>query len=806
MRRKPELLAPAGDWDCLRAAVANGADAVFFGIEKLNARMRAENFELAGVGEVVRFLHARGVKAYTTLNVLVFPRELDGAVTVLQELDRAGVDAVILQDVGLVDLARRAAPGLRVHASTQMTITSPEGVAFAESLGVKQVVLARELSLRELEKFPPSVPLEMFVHGALCVAYSGQCLTSEALGRRSANRGECAQACRMPYEIVVDGVIRDLGDRRYLLSPQDLAAVNDLPALIERGVQSLKIEGRLKSPEYVAAVTSVYRKALDAAWDGRPQPLAAEDAYTLEMAFSRGLGPGWLHGVNHQELVGARYAKKRGAFLGHVLRTAPDALWIEVAQGVRIQPGDGIVIDTGGDTDREQGGRVARVDGPWISFEPGRIDTSMVPRQARVWKTSDPALDRRLRATFQGRLEPRGERLRKIDLRVSGRAGEPLLLSCCGLSVRSGAVLQNARSRPMNTDSLRAQLGKLGGTPYVLGDLEVSLEGDLMLPLSEINALRRALVAALDQRPSASTTIDWRSDLPVPRSDPSRRESRLTVLVRTMEQLDAALRSGVAEVIVDFEDIRRAKDAVAAVRVCGGVPVFLATPRIQKAGEDGVFRLLEKAGADGLLLRNLGSVVFFRDSALRKIGDFSLNVANAASAAVFQQHGLERLTVSHDLNARQVVDLLGSAPAEWFEVVLHHHMPMFHMEHCVFAAFLSDGKDFLSCGRPCESHRVELRDRVGMKHPLRADVGCRNTLFHAKAQSGARFLPDFLSAGARVFRIELLAETAVETASILRTYQNLLAGRLDGAALHRVLKTTDQMGVTTGTYEEVRRR
>ena len=241
----PELLAPAGDWDCLRAAVANGADAVYFGMPRFNARMRADNFRNEELGEVVEFLHSHGVKAHVALNVLIFPGELAVAVDELQVLHSAGVDAVIIQDVGLAELARRMVPLLRVHASTQMTITSPAGVRFAEALGIRQVVMARELSLRELEKFPPILPLEVFVHGALCVAYSGQCLTSEALGRRSANRGECAQACRMPYEMIVDGALRDLGDRRYLLSPRDLAAVREIPALLDRGVASFKIEGRL---------------------------------------------------------------------------------------------------------------------------------------------------------------------------------------------------------------------------------------------------------------------------------------------------------------------------------------------------------------------------------------------------------------------------------------------------------------------------------------------------------------------------------------------------------------------------------
>lgn len=795
----PELLAPAGDWDCLRAAVANGADAVFFGLERFNARMRADNFREEELPEIMAFLHGHGVKGYVTLNVLIFPDELREAIAELQALLAAGVDAVIIQDVGLAEISRRMFPDLRVHASTQMTITSPEGVRFAAGLGVKQVVLARELSLRELEKFPPLLPLETFVHGALCVAYSGQCLTSEALGRRSANRGECAQACRMPYQLIVDGALRDLGDKRYLLSPRDLAAVNEIPALIDRGVVSFKIEGRLKSPEYVAAVTKVYRKAIDAALAERFAPLDEADRYQLEMTFSRGLYSGWMHGVNHQELVGARFGKKRGAFVGRVEAIGRDDVELDGA-GVDLKPGDGVVFDTGGDTNNEQGGRIFEVRGRRIFFEWGRIDFRAVPVGARVWKTSDPALDRGLRASFSGRIEAREQRLAPLDWIVEGRAGSPLRLMARGCEAVSRIPLEEARTHPLSEESLRAPLGKLGGTGLVLGKVESRLEGAVILPVSELNRLRREVVERLGAD-TRDTTPRCSLDgiLPVVKN-PASGAGRLSVLIRSAEQLAAALEEGVEEVYVDYEDIRRCKGAVAFVRARGPARVFLATPRIQKAGEEGFFQVIANAQPDGVLVRNIGGISHFAGGGLELIGDFSLNVANAVTADVFKRHGLERLTLSHDLNSRQITDLLGQAPPEWFELTLHHHMPMFHMEHCVFAAFMSTGTDHTNCGRPCESHRVHLRDRVGVRHPLRADVGCRNTLFQATPQTGAAFFEEFRAAGVRHFRIELLEETEGEARRIVRAYRELLEGRMNGAALHRELQASSQVGVTIGTY------
>jgi putative protease len=273
------------------------------------------------------------------------------------------------------------------------------------------------------------------------------------------------------------------------------------------------------------------------------------------------------------------------------------------------------------------------------------------------------------------------------------------------------------------------------------------------------------------------------------------------VLCRSHEQLVAALECGITEVAADYEDIRRYKDAVATAREAGAAQIFLATPRIQKAGEEGFFKLVENAAPDGVLIRNVGGISYFSQRPLRRIGDFSLNVANPVTASVLHRMGIERITISHDLNLAQILALLKSAPPDWFELTLHHHMPMFHMEHCVFAAFMSEGTDHTNCGRPCDRHRVRLRDRVGMLHPLRADVGCRNTLFHAVPQSGAGFFKDFLSAGLRSFRIELLEETVAEARCVIRAYQSLLSGETDGATLRRDLKVTSQIGVTRGTYE-----
>ncbi len=803
---RPELLAPAGGWDCLKAAVANGADAVFFGLPRFNARLRADNFTEEELPEVTAFCHRHGVKAYVTLNTLLFTGELDDAAEYLRLLNRSGVDALIVQDIGLVRLATAIVPELPIHASTQMTLTSPQGVEVARGLGITRSVLARELSLRELKRFDTiRMPLEVFVHGALCVAYSGQCLTSESLGQRSANRGECAQACRMPYELVVDGALRDLGDKRYLLSPQDLAAVNDIPELIASGVESFKIEGRLKSPEYVAAVCQVYRKAIDAALAGQPREATEEERYQLEMTFSRGLYSGWMHGVNHQELVHARFGKKRGAFLGTIASVGPDFVAFDAQ--APLKPGDGIVFDTGEDTDREQGGRIYEIRESRHYFRHGHLDMGRLKAGDRIWKTDDPELDKHLRQSYGGRIVPRHRKT--FDMHVSGRAGEPLVMKSGDVTVVSLTPLEAARNAPLTEEKLRAQLAKTGESGLGLGDLSTELEGDVILPISEINRMRRDLLEKLivaSERKRPEEWINWRTLFKrFNKETPSLAEvpaaPLLKVLCRSMDQIAAALDAGITELYADFEDIRRYKEAVALVRERGKSRILLATPRIQKAAEEGFFKLISNAEPDGVLIRNLGAISHFAGSGLITVGDFSLNVANPLTAQFFMAQGLQRVTVSYDLNVAQVLDLLESAPPEWFELTLHQHMPMFHMEHCVFAAFLSEGKDHTDCGRPCEAHRVHLRDRVGMKHPLRADVGCRNTLFNAVAQTGAGYFNELRDAGLRNFRVELLEEDAAQTGNILRAYQALLSGETEGADLWRSLRAQAQLGVTKGTLE-----
>jgi putative protease len=808
------LVAPAGDWECAKAAVENGADAIYFGLDRFNARMRADNFTQADLPRLMDFLHRRAVKGYVTFNTLVFEDELAAAEQYLRTLIAAGVDAALVQDVGVCRLIRRLSPDFPIHASTQMTITSAAGVRFARELGCSLVVLARECSIKEIGQLArhDSLPLEVFVHGALCVAYSGQCLTSEALGGRSANRGQCAQACRLPYELICDGQPVPLGDRRYLLSPQDLAGLDALPDLLRAGVASLKIEGRLKSPEYVANITRVYRRALD---QNFPPP-DARTRYNMEMAFSRGLYTGWLGGINNQRLVHGRFGKKRGVFLGEVRAVRAASVFIRLQAPLR--PGDGIVFDAGQPDQDEQGGRVAALSSaPARKGEMelrlfGSVNFDRIHPGDKVWKTSDPELDRELRQTFSG-ASPNFQR--PIEIEVLGRAGEPLTLvgrddSGHVVEIKSALPLVVAQKQPLTGERLRQQLGRLGGTAFRLGTLRNGLEGALMLPVSELNRLRRALVTQLEElraRPQRWTLrqAQPQTQSPAPAVHSNSDPARLAVLVRAMTQLEAALPFDLPLIYCEFEDPKKYREAVARFRAAqrpGRPPseIFVAPPRIFKTGEEWIQKQVLSCQPDGWLARNYDDLCFY--AGRRLVGDFSLNVANSLAADYFKnQFGLERLTASYDLNIVQLEALLRSAPPPWFEITLHQHIPMFHMEHCLFCAFLTDGADYTNCGRPCDRHAAALRDRVGQEHPLKADAGCRNTLFNARAQTGAEYAARLLALGVRHFRLEFVNETAAETARVIAQYLALLKGEITGAQLWRDLKLQNRLGVTRGPME-----
>ncbi|TWT54162.1 putative protease YhbU precursor [Rubripirellula amarantea] len=831
-----ELLAPAGDWECVSAAIENGADAIYFGLDcGFNARFRAQNFGVRDLPRLTETLRSRGVRGYVTMNTLVFPSEMPSLVDTIAAVAEAGIDAVLVQDFGVARIVREVCPQLEIHASTQMSLTSAETIEVAKQLGITRAVLARELSIAEIRKIAAGtdMPLEVFIHGALCVAYSGQCLTSESLGGRSANRGQCAQACRLPYELICDGEDVPLGEVKYLLSPQDLAGYAAIPDLIDAGVASIKIEGRLKTPEYVANITKHYRQAIEQATQTGLVAIADRDRQEMELSFSRGFSPGWLEGNDHKRLVPGIHNAKRGIELGRVLQVGHQQIQVKLKADVQL--GDGLAIQTPADEseteNRGQGGRVYGLTDSqgrsqkslsagtiaWIEFGRGAIDWTLVDEHQTVFKNDDPQLNRRLRHSFE---QKSPAQTRPIDLLVKASVGQPLEVT--GEVTDGGArnvsakvvgpePLSAANNRPITEDVLRDKLGRMGGTAFKLGKLTMDIDGGPMVPMAMLNETRRQLVSLLEEKlrhapvkvVNAEAGRRLLDAIELPSPNESATNPKIAVLCRTLEQVRAACETKADYIYTDFADIRRYGDAVeiAHAKQC---PIAIATVRMQKPGEMGLMKVLTRHNPDAILVRNLAAIEYFRDKAPAMIADFSLNIANHRSAQWLMSLGVSRFTASYDLNRNQLMELVGSIPSSWLEVVIHQHMPMFHMEHCVFCSVLSPGTNKTNCGRPCDDHVVQLRDRVGAEHTLQADVACRNTLFNSTPQSGAEIVSELRENEVGWFRIELLEEDAAQANTTISLYRRLLNGEIDGSNVWQQLNASNRVGVTRGTLEEKR--
>jgi putative protease len=812
-----EILAPAGDQASLEAALSAGADAVYFGLnEGLNARIRAGNFSLATLPDTCNQIHRAGARAYLTLNTLIFEEELEFVQNLIAKAAEAGVDALIVQDPAVALLAKAVAPTLEIHASTQLTISSPEAAVFAEGLGVTRVVVPRELSIPEIQNFSnnTSLELEVFVHGALCMSWSGQCLTSEAWGGRSANRGQCAQSCRLPYTLMLDGKAKETPDLAYLLSPLDLAAAPLLPELLKTGVHGLKIEGRLKGPGYVYATTEGYKNWRNQILAGKAG--AEPDAGMLlkmAIAYSRGFSNGFLGGSDHQKLVEGRFPKHRGVLLGVVETVDQSRVWVRAEArphentvfNPELAPGMGIGFDRGEPEREEPGGPLFKVEptptGWLLQFGRPGPDLNRVVPGNKVWLTSEP---QKLRfAEPEGRIP--------VEMTVDGAEGSPLRVrllatgpvgKSCAVEASSTACLSRATGAGIDPALIRDKLGGFGGSPFFLASFKNQLTSGLYLPLSLLKPLKRQLLEQLETEVlQKSRHITHISPLSRRLFAPSQLSSpTLIPLCRTEEQLDAVIEAGFSEVELDWMELVGLARAVQKARAAG-LKVGIATVRVQKPGEDGFDRRIASLTPDSVLVRHWGGLVHFSRLKEKPVihGDFSLNVTNSLTANYLLGLGLDSLTAAHDLDEKQLFALLTYVPAEKLSITLHHHISTFHTEHCVYAHLLSSGKDWKSCGRPCEKHRIALKDPVGLEHPVIVDAGCRNTVFNAKAQSAAGLVPKFLKAGIRRFRVEFVWESKEQTFKALLAYQQLLTGDISPAQAIRQVAAAEAFGVSLGT-------
>lgn len=839
--KRPELLLPVGTREMLEAAVKNGADAVYYGVPHWNARGRTEDFTLDNVREMIQYARVHGVRTFLAMNVLVFQREMENLPKFLEEIIALEPDAFIIQDIGLARMIRAISPNQEIHASTQMTLASPEAVNLVKNIGFNRAVLARELSLKQIAaiKSATDLELEMFIHGALCVSYSGQCLTSENFGGRSANRGQCAQSCRLPYRIYVDGKEYRETDAQYLFSPHDLCALPVLQDIVDSGVESLKVEGRLKSPEYVAAVAKAYRKSLDG------KDLDSADKEPLEVLFSRGLSTGWLEGVDHQKLVDGTFSNHHGQYLGTVEKVDRSAIFVKFEESVNAEAprarrtasskqeleqehpatprlGDGILFEQP-EFDVSVGGRLYNVKetarGLWLDM--GRdFNGRKVALGMKVYRNDSPSLEKDLRRTFTDR--DFGVRI-PVNMVLFGKIGEKLRLTIFDndhhkVMAESEQILEAARSGDGHVEELaQKELSALSATAYTLESLDVQVDSAAFIPGKILRVLRQQGIQQLDGSrlewknlsPKAENGIQFLTNVKASNHKENAASQQncpqnstqvapvISVLVRRPEQIEALKGLQIDNVIMDFDWGVKYDDSLQLIRNLG-FKAGMATLRIHKPGENHYLKNILRLMPDFALVRSLGALAILKDSGIPLHGDYSLNAANSLSYDWLLEQGLETLHPSWDLNSVQLFDLLDAIDGSKLELSLHQYMPAFHSEYCAFARALTSGHRFPECGKICTQHKVEILDHKGESHFLQSDAECRNTLFVGKPQSALKLLPKLRAANVANYRIELLDEDPEIVRRKVQTYAQVIRGKLDIDAAIKLAGVQEKYGLSEG--------
>ncbi len=779
----PELLAPAGSLEAARAALANGADAIYLGAERFNARDEGAHLSLDDLAEACRLARARGSRVYLTLNTLVKPGELADALLLLGECIDRGVDAAIVQDIGLVGLIQRVYPDFELHGSTQMTVHDESGAALMRKLGLQRVVLARENTLEDIRAIRTAVPdlqLESFIHGALCISYSGQCYMSGMISERSANRGSCAQSCRKDY-VLSDSESAEELDRGYLISARDLAAYDHLSELAAVGVHTLKIEGRKKKPDYVATVTRSYRGFLDRVRRGEPAVPDPEPPRELVQIYSRGFTGGMYGGRAGRDYVTRDQPDNRGIPLGTVVARERGALVVRLTEA--LHPGDGIALEPPpgaheaaslgftvqtARTLRHANGDVRQAITP---------ATGAVPRHVEGWSvvlTFDIALARRARESYSA-LEERAPRQRtRLDVRAFGSAGGPLKLLFTAsdetVDVRSEIELAPAARRPIDLTLLREQLGRLGETPFALGSVDDSgLAPGLFIPVSELNAMRQRAVSELDSRRDwmrVAVHAEREAQLlqaisSVETSAAHVASYRLAADVHTVEQALAAADAGASEISFD-PFLRHPVPPLARVRALHeelasrGIPLRIRTPSIVRPEER---RALDKWLELGipLLSGHLGLVAELAGAEHGKrrdvVADYSVNCFNQHTAAEYFRLGATRIVLSVELTVDEMIAVAAPWSGAGFDVVVHGRPEGMTIEHCVLSAAFD--RVPTTCRDLCvKKHpNVELTDPAGYTFPVATDSACRNRLLHSRPIDGSEFLPRLWRAGLRSTRL-----------------------------------------------------
>ena len=773
--KKIELLAPAGSLESLYAAVQNGADAVYMGGTKFSARAYASNFDEETMKKALEYCHLYNVKVYITLNTLIKEEEINEALEYISFLYKIGIDALIIQDVGIAELIRSNFPNFEIHASTQMTVHNGEGALLLKELGFSRIVLSRELSLKEVEHISKdlNIETEIFVHGALCICYSGQCLMSSMIGGRSGNRGKCAQPCRLPYDIISKN--KGVSKKGYLLSPKDMCTIENVKEIILTGTASLKIEGRMKKPEYVAGVVASYRKAIDKVYDEFKEirdyeetnnrlehfDFVEEEKKLMQLFNREGFSKAYMFGNIGRDMMSYNHPRNTGVRLGKVNKDST----ITLEQDLNLQDG----VRTG-----EDGFTVTKIiinkqnvekasKGEVVEIKPNKYKQGDV-----LYKTLDVRLMEELRKTYENLYK----RKNYIDLSIKFKIGEPISLTAQYGNKKYtvvGEKIQDAIKKPLDKESLVKNLNKTGDTPFAFRNIDFDIFEEGFLPVSSINLVRRELLQKISDDITAIERISSDKSINLASSSSKYEFIELDnpmIILNTREQLKAAQECEINSIVIDLF----MKKCDINIESLGVDNLYIRIPTIVKGEFSSLCKIVEGLlpRIKGIVTSNLGIIRRFKEKTLI-IGDYKLNIFNSHSLK-FYKDILDSATISLELNKKEITNLVKKSSIPSY-LMIYGKPELMISEYCpIGSVFGEKSKDNQSCSYKCHEEEFVLKDRKGEEFPTLTDKYCRSHIYNASPINLIPNLSEIKNINITAFRLDFINESYEETIKILQSF------------------------------------
>ncbi len=797
--RDVELLAPVGSFEALKAAVQNGANAVYLGGKDFGARASANNFDRDELKDAVKYAHIRGVQVFVTTNTLRKENEIEDFLEYVKFLYDIDVDAIILQDIGMARLIKRELPDFELHASTQMVAHSLEDVKYLEGVGFDRVVLAREVTVEEIKYICDNckADIEVFVHGALCVCYSGQCLMSSMIGNRSGNRGRCAQPCRQRYELVdvyTGEVVNSNGD--YLLSPKDLSTIEEIDKIIDAGVHSLKIEGRMKRPEYVATVIDGYRKTIDEYLATNKLNVSDETINDLYTIFNRKFTKGLLLGDVGKDMMNSQLPNNQGLYVGTVVDYNKKAKRLKIKLSNTLKKGDGINLG---------GGTIGRIikngNIETIGYKGETIELDFVGEARKgqiVFKTSDSELMDRVQATFT-----QDKELVKniIDAKITIKLGQKPILTLKDrhsneATIECDKIVEEAMKVALSKEKVEAQLRKLGNTPYELDLLEIELDDNVSLPVSLLNQMRRDCIELLDKERISIKNRKYKDKVvkykPVQYNRNKKQE--ISVKVKNLEQLESALECNIDRIY--YEDTNSIDKAM-SLAMKYNKKVIYSAPRIIRNKEYNHLAKANNAGVASVQVGNYGSIDYFKGKELNI--DYYLNAFNSETINYYKEIGADTLCISQELNINEIKETIKYTDIN-IESVVYGYTPLMITEYCPMGVIVRDCKKDKRVAK-CKESIYVLRNSKGDEFRVSQDIFCRSTIYNSNVTCMLDNLYELHEIGINVLRLDFTLEDKETVKEVIEAYQEVLSNDYKlGTKATKLYNKLDEKGTTAGHY------